>query len=82
MRIMPLSAEDTALFNYLSENAETRILMYRDAGEAIDRALEFTLGEITDVLDEHEFRSPRFARQLSELGVRLTNIYRNTPRSQ
>lgn len=51
--------------------------MYRNGGEALDRALEFTLGEITDVLDENEFRSPRFARALAELGARLTVIYRS-----
>lgn len=73
---MPLSATDAQLFAKLSEHAQERMLMYREAGEAIDRALEFTLGEITDALDEHEFQSPRFARELSDLGVQLTQAYR------
>lgn len=77
---MPLNAEDAALFAELSDHAEEKMLMYRDSGVAIDRALEFTLGEITDTLDENEFRSPRFARQLSDLGVRLTELYRTSPR--
>lgn len=74
---MSLSDADTALFAKISAHAEERILHYRAIGTAIDRALEFTLGEITNALDEHEFQSPRFARQLSDLGIRLTELYRH-----